>query len=112
MASTRRFFDNVLDKLKLVEDITYTEIDGNYLLFVNGLEFGGVYDDKFVVYITKRAHELVPYAKEVEVLRYGKNITCLHINEIGNRTVLKELVNFLIKDIKAEKEVKENEKIK
>lgn len=103
MASTRKFLDNILDKLKLLEGISYTEVNGNYLLFQNKIEFGGVFDDHFVIYITKRAKELIPYAKEIEIERYGKPKTCLHVSEIGNRIVLKELVTFIVKDINEEK---------
>ena len=100
MASTRRFLDNILDKLKLLEGITYTETGDNFLLFQNGIEFGAIYDDKFVIYITKRAKELIPYAKEIEIERYGKVKKCLHVSECGNRIVLKELVTFIVKDLK------------
>ena len=49
MASTRKFLDNILDKLKLLEGVSYTEVNGNYLLFQNAVEFGAVYDDHFVI---------------------------------------------------------------
>ena len=103
MASTIRFLDNVLDKLKLLDNLKYTEIDGNYLLFVGDIEFGAVYDDKFVVYDSERARELIPYAKEIDIVRYGKNVKALHVSEIGNRIVLKELVTFIVNDIKKRK---------
>ena len=106
MASTIRFLDNLLDKLKLLGNLKYTEIDGNYLLFLDDIEFGLVYDDKFVVYDSARARELIPYAKEIEVIRYGKTIVGLHVSEIGNRIVLKELVTFIVNDIKKKKEFK------
>ncbi len=106
MASTRKFLDNILDKLKLLEGVSYTEVNGNYLLFQNAVEFGAVYDDHFVIYITKRAKELIPYAKEYEIERYGKKRMCLHVTEIGNRIVLKELVTFIVKDIVDEKKNK------
>ena len=104
MPSTIRFLDNILDKLKLLENVSYTEVNGNYLLFQNKCEFGAIYDDHFVIYITKRAKELIPYAKEYEIERYGKKKMCLHVTEVGNRIVLKELVTFIVKDIMEEKE--------
>ena len=105
MASTIRFLDNLLDKLKLLDNVHYTEVDGNYL-FLGDIEFGAVYDDKFLIYDSARACELIPYAKEVEMLRYGKSINTLHVSEIGNRIVLKELVTFIVNDIKKRKKLK------
>ena len=106
MASTIRFLDNLLDKLKLLDNIHYTEVDGNYLLFLGDIEFGAVYDDKFLIYDSARARELIPYAKEMEMIRYGKTVNTLHVSEIGNRIVLKELVTFIVNDIKKRKELK------
>ena len=62
--------------------------------------------DKFLNYDSARARELIPYTKEVEMLRYGKSINTLHVSEIGNRIVLKELVTFIVNDIKKRKELK------
>lgn len=103
MASTITYLDNILDKLKLLEGISYTETDGNYLLFKDKIEFGGIFEDRLVIYITKRAKELIPYAKEVEVTRYGKKVKGLHVSETGNRIVMKELINFIVKDLMDER---------
>ena len=97
------YLDNILDKLKLLDNVSYTEVEGNYLLFKDKVEFGGIFDDRFVIYITKRAKELIPYAKEIEVKRYGKMVKALHVSETGNRIVMKELVTFVVKDIMDEK---------
>ena len=102
MASKKSYLDYILDRMKLLDGITYTEDNNNFLLYKDGIEFGGIFEDKLCVYNTKRAIELIPYAKEVSVERYGKVIDALHVSEIGNRIVLKELVQFLIKDLKNE----------
>ena len=66
MASSAEFKNYVLDRLSLLENITYRKMMGEYLLYYNGVYFGGIYDDRFMVKITptnKKYHmeEEIPY---------------------------------------------------
>lgn len=66
MASSEEFKNYVLDRLSLLENITYRKMMGEYLLYYNGIYFGGIYDDRFMVKITptnKKYHmeEELPY---------------------------------------------------
>ena len=52
MASTKEYRDYVLDGLSLLYDITYKPMMGEYLLYYDGVLFGGIYDDRLLVKIT------------------------------------------------------------
>ena len=45
MASSKEYRDFILEELSLLDNITYKPMMGEYLLYYNGLLFGGIYDD-------------------------------------------------------------------
>ena len=66
MASTKDYRDFILDQLSILNDITYKPMMGEYLLYYNGVLFGGIYDDRFLVKKTDtnsyyEMEEAIPY---------------------------------------------------
>ena len=66
MASTKDYRDFVLDNLSIMDDITCKPMMGEYLLYYNGVLFGGIYDDRFLVKIVDsnkiyNMSEAIPY---------------------------------------------------
>ena len=66
MASSKEYLIYVLELLREVKDITYKKMMGEYLLYKDGVLFGGVYDDRFLVKKTKSLEdsglrEEIPY---------------------------------------------------
>lgn len=66
MASSLDFLNYVLDLLREVSNITYKKMMGEYMLYKDGVLFGGVYDDRFLVKKTKSLEhsdlkEEIPY---------------------------------------------------
>ena len=49
MASSVEYLTYVLDLLREVDGITYKKMMGEFLLYKDGVLFGGVYDDRFLV---------------------------------------------------------------
>ena len=49
MATTKEYRDFILEELSLLDNITYKPMMGEYLLYYNGLLFGGIYDDRLLV---------------------------------------------------------------
>ena len=49
MASSNEYLIYVLDLLREVDGITYKKMMGEFLLYKDGVLFGGVYDDRFLV---------------------------------------------------------------
>ena len=62
MASTKEYLDFVLGQINGI-DITYKKMMGEYLLYKNGVLFGGVYDDRLLIKPTEKAKELLPNAE-------------------------------------------------
>lgn len=72
MATKKEYKDFVLKQLSLLENVTYRPMMGEYLLYYNGTLFGGIYDDRLLVKITKNnkkynMQKSIPYdgAKEM-----------------------------------------------
>ena len=66
MASSKEYLIYVLELLREVKDITYKKMMGEYMLYKDGVLFGGVYDDRFLVKKTKSLEdsglrEEIPY---------------------------------------------------
>ena len=66
MASTQDYLNYILDLLKLTTGISVKTMMGEYLLYKDGLLFGGIYDNRFLVKKTKSSIELgleeqIPY---------------------------------------------------
>ena len=49
MATTKDYRDFILEQLSLLDNITCKSMMGEYLLYYNGLLFGGIYDDRLLV---------------------------------------------------------------
>ena len=49
MSTSRDYLDYVLDLLSVTGGITYKKMMGEYLLYRDGVLFGGVYDNRFLV---------------------------------------------------------------
>ncbi len=66
MASTKDYKEYILDNLESLNGITCRPMMGEYLLYYNGILFGGIYDDRLLVKIVdnnKKYHmeEAIPY---------------------------------------------------
>ena len=66
MATTKEYLDYVLDLLREVSGVSYKKMMGEYILYKNDVIFGGIYDNRFLLKITKsiRAYDLkeeIPY---------------------------------------------------
>ena len=66
MASSKDYRDFILDQLSILNGITYKPMMGEFLLYYNGLLFGGIYDDRLLVKKTDtnscyEMDEAIPY---------------------------------------------------
>ena len=51
MTSSKEYRDYVLEQLSGVSDVTYRPMMGEFLLYSDGVLFGGIYDDRLLVKI-------------------------------------------------------------
>ena len=99
MATSKEFRDFVLEQLRVLDNITCRSMMGEYLLYWNGLLFGGIYDSRVLVKITEKnkdfgMSEEIPYkgAKPMFMIEDLENLdllqqivvaTCEGLRKIG-----------------------------
>ena len=95
MASSQEYLTYVLDLLREVNGVTYKKMMGEYMLYKDGVLFGGVYDDRFLVKKTKSLEdsefkEEIPYPGAKPML----------LVDSEDPDEIEELVIFIYKDLK------------
>ena len=53
MASSKEYLDFIMDQLSSLSGVSYKAMMGEYLLYLNRVLFGGLYDNRFLVKKTK-----------------------------------------------------------
>ena len=66
VATTKNYRDFILEQLSLLDNISCKSMMGEYLLYYNGILFGGIYDDRMLVKIVDsnkkyNMQEAIPY---------------------------------------------------
>ena len=95
MASNKDFLEYVLELLREVNGITYRYMMSEYILYKDGVVFGGIYDNRFLVKETpslKKHHfkEALPYP--------GGSM--MYIIDIEDSEEIALIVNKVISDLK------------
>ena len=99
MATTIDYRDFILEQLNLLDNITCKSMMGEYLLYYNGILFGGIYDDRFLVIPVKSAIKLMPDA-EYE-LPYEGAKEMLLVDDVDNKSFLVDLLNEMYEELPA-----------
>ncbi len=94
MASSIDYLEYVLDLLRDVKVITYKKMMGEYVLYKNGIFFGGIYDDRFLIKKTESLKDLG--LKEVIPYPTSKG---LYLVDTEDTDEIARLVNLVIKDL-------------
>lgn len=101
MASGKEYLDFILEQLSELDGITFRLMMGEYILYMNGRIFGGIYDDRFLVKPTKSAAAMMPDADRE--LPYEGAREMLLVNNVDNREFLTDLVTAIADELPAPK---------
>ena len=96
MATTKDYRDFILEQLNLLDNITCKSMMGEYLLYYNGILFGGIYDDRLLVKIVDNnkkynMQESIPYESAKPMYL---------VNDVDNQEVLRDIVLDTCKDLR------------
>ena len=96
MATTKDYRDFILEKLNLLDNITCKFMMGEYLLYYNGLLFGGIYDDRLLVKIVDsnkkyNMQESIPYESAKPMYL---------VDDVDNQELLRNIILDTCKDLK------------
>lgn len=99
MATTKDYRDFVLEQLSLLDNITCKSMMGEYLLYYNGILFGGIYDDRLLVKIVESNKK---YNMEESIPYDGAKPMYL-VDDMDNQGTLKNIVIDTCKDLPIKK---------
>ncbi|MBR3280854.1 MAG: TfoX/Sxy family protein [Clostridia bacterium] len=88
MATSKDFKDFILEQLTLLDGITCRSMMGEYLLYYNGLLFGGIYDNRFLVKITETNKKY----KMEEQIPYETAKSMYMIEDVDNKELIRDIV--------------------
>lgn len=96
MATTKGYRNFILEQLNLLDNITCKSMMGEYLLYYNGLLFGGIYDDRLLVKIVdsnkkNNMQESIPYESAKPMYL---------VDDVDNQELLRDIVLDTCKDLK------------
>ena len=96
MATTKDYRDFILEQLNLLDNITCKSMMGEYLLYYNGLLFGGIYDDRLLIKIVDNnkkynMQESIPYESAKPMYL---------VDDVDNQEVLRDVILDTCKDLK------------
>ena len=95
MASTKEYRDYILEQLSLVPGITCRPMMGEFLLYADGVLFGGIYDDRLLVKITPGNDKF----GMSEALPYEGAKKMYLVDEVDDKERLKEIIERTIKGL-------------
>ena len=88
MATTKDYKEYVLEKLNILNNITYKPMMGEYLLYYNRILFGGIYDNRLL--IKKVDNNNLYHLKEAIPYKNAKPM--YQVDDIDNEELLKEII--------------------
>ena len=99
MATTKEYKNFILEQLNVLDDITCKPMMGEYLLYYNGVLFGGIYDDRFLVKIGDKNNK---YNMKESIPYEGAKAMYL-VEDVDNKETLKNIVLDTYNSLKGNK---------
>ena len=96
MSSSKDFKNYVLDQLNDLNYITCKPMMGEFLLYYNGVLFGGIYDNRLLIKITK-TNSLHKLPKEIP---YTNAKPMFKIKDIDDKAFLYSIIKETYLDLK------------
>lgn len=95
MASSKEYRDYVLEQLSEVPDVTCRPMMGEFLLYSNGVLFGGIYDDRLLV---KKVPENAQFNMSEEIPYDGAKPMYL-VEDVDDKEKTAEIITVTVSDL-------------
>lgn len=96
MASTKDYRDFIIEQLNIMDNIICKPMMGEYLLYYNGILFGGIYDDRLLV---KKVESNKKYNMQ-EAIPYKNGSPMYLVDDVDNQEILREIVLNTCNDLR------------
>ncbi len=108
MASSKEYLQFILEQLSELEEISYREMMGEFIIYYRGKLVGGIYDDRLLVKPIKSAISYMPTISYE--LPYEGAKEMLLVEEIDNKAFLTGLFNAMYDELPMRKSNKTKQK--
>ena len=88
MSSTKEYRDFILEQLRDLPGVTCRPMMGEFLLYLDGVLFGGIYDDRLLVKIASTNAEF----GMSEAIPYDGAKPMYFVEDVDNADLLKEII--------------------
>lgn len=95
MASTKEYRDFILEQLSKVPDVTCRPMMGEFLLYSEGVLFGGIYDDRLLIKIVLENKQY----KMLESIPYDGAKPMYLVDDVDDKEKLAEIVKSTAKGL-------------
>lgn len=95
MASSKEYRDYILEQLSEVPDVSCRPMMGEFLLYSNGVLFGGIYDDRLLI---KKVLENEKYSLSEEIPYPGAK-PMYFVEDVDDRAKLVEIIETTVKGL-------------
>lgn len=95
MATNKEYLQYVLELLREVKGITYKKMMGEYILYKDGIIFGGIYNNRFLI---KKSKSLLSYNLK-EAIPYP-SAKPMYIVESEDPEEINDLIRVVVSDLK------------
>lgn len=89
MGTTNDYRDYIVEQLSELEDIECKPMMGEYLLYYQGVLFGGIYDNRFLI---KKTDTNQRYSMQEQLPYEGAKRTMYVIEDVDQKEKVKEIV--------------------
>ena len=96
MSSSKSCRDYVLEQLSEINGITYRMMMGEYLLYYQGVLFGGIYDNRLLV---KKTQGNAKYHLS-EIVPYPNAKAMFFLEDVDNQEMLADVVLTTVNDLR------------
>lgn len=101
MASTKEYFDFVMEQLSGLDEVSSRAMMGEFILYYRGRIFGGIYDDRLLVKPVPVALRLMPDAEMERPYDGAKEM--ILVDNVDDRQFLCELVENMWEELTEKK---------
>ena len=97
MPSSKDYLDFILEQLSGLQEITFRQMMGEYIIYYRDKIVGGIYDNRFLVKSVRAARAKMPDARLQ--LPYEGAKEMLLVDNVDNRDFLTDLVQAMYSEL-------------
>lgn len=101
MPTSKEYFDYVFSQLSDLNDVSYRQMMGEYIVYYKGKVVGGIYDDRLLLKSTKSAENLI--GSPVYELPYVGAKNMLLVDNVDDKEFLAKLIKATYEELPAKK---------